>query len=312
MGDFAFASAPVALPPGAWAGPERRMLRFRGRDVLGVTAGAFRPYLFPVYTPAGYAVTTESPSDHPHHHSLWAGADHVHLHMPAAEERIEIYAYNLYVNDIFQGRAPGRIVETAIAGSEQSGAFRIVQSLEWRGPVEWGAPLGRSILRESRTTVVRRVDAGRMGPVHRLDVTSELTCAGHDVDVGPTRHAWFNARVTPGMSADSGGTVCAGLAGASVVPVDPVGALDIPGIRWVDCTGPVGGGHLAGIALAPGIGHGDCWWFVSDWGVITASPCRDAPVRLRRNASPVVISARYVVHDGAPDAEALGSVFAAD
>ena len=140
MGGFALDEERVELPTGAWARTRRRVLRHAGRPVLAFTAGTFRPYLFPVYTPAGFAVTQESPADHPHHHSLWIGADHVHLAMPAHEGRDEIYAYNCYVNDVFQGRAPGRIVETSLRGENADGGFAVVQTIEWRGPIEWGAP----------------------------------------------------------------------------------------------------------------------------------------------------------------------------
>ena len=94
MGEFSFAQESVALPAGAFAGSRRRLLRQDGRVLLGVTAGVFRPYLYPVYTPAGIAVSSEGPADHPHHHSLWVGADHLHLKMPALGGRDEIYAYN--------------------------------------------------------------------------------------------------------------------------------------------------------------------------------------------------------------------------
>ncbi|MEZ5863266.1 MAG: DUF6807 family protein [Geminicoccaceae bacterium] len=77
----------LALPPGAWARTHRRRLRHDGRTVLALTQGAFRPYVFPLMTPAGFAVTAEAPADHPHHASLWLGADHVHALTPTAPGR---------------------------------------------------------------------------------------------------------------------------------------------------------------------------------------------------------------------------------
>ena len=136
MSGFSFSEESVKLPTGAYAGTRRRMLRLDGQAVLGVTAGQFRPYLYPVYTPAGFAVTSEGPADHPHHHSIWAGADHLHLRMPAMGGREEIYAYNCYVNDIFQGRAPGRINQIALAGQASGAGFLIEQEIEWRQKME--------------------------------------------------------------------------------------------------------------------------------------------------------------------------------
>lgn len=289
MGGFSFAQEAITLPAGAFAGTRRRMLRFDGQAVLGVTAGAFRPYLYPVNTPTGVAVTSEGPADHPHHHSIWAGADHLHLKMPALGGRDEIYAYNCYVNDVFQGRAPGRAVETGLAGGVQGGAYLIEQRIEWRGPAEWAAPQGRLILNERRET---RVRVGSEALV--IDMACELAAAEHDIAIGPTRHAWFNYRVAPSMCVDEGGTLLddAGHAGGAGGVAEHA--------RWVACCGPVGAGRTAGIALAPGAGAAPWWWFVSDWGVVTASPCRDTAIELARGSS-ARLEARFAVFDGAAD-----------
>src|SRR3954464_6365036 len=148
---FSFNDDPITLPKGAWAATERRTLRFNNRPVLSLTQGRRRNYIFPLYTPAGYLVTSEAPADHPHHNSCWIAADHVHCKMPAMGDRFEDYTYNFYLDETFQGRSPGAILETAVSG-EQTGpnAFRIAQDLEWRGPVEWAAPSGRIAARERR------------------------------------------------------------------------------------------------------------------------------------------------------------------
>jgi hypothetical protein len=300
VGGFALDEERVLLPTGAWARTRRRVLRNADRPVLGLTAGAFRPYLFPVHTPAGFAVTQESPADHPHHHSLWIGADHVHLAMPSHEERDEIYAYNCYVNDVFQGRAPGRIVATSLRGENAEGGFRIVQTMEWRGPVEWGAPEGRLLMTESRRLAVREVPGAYV-----IDVVSELAPASHRIVLGPTRHAYFNFRVAPSMSVEGGGVLCDDRGvHASAAEVD-VRA------RWIAASGPVGGGHRAGVALAPRGNGRAWWWFVSDWGVATASPCRDEGLELRPGDPPVTLEARYAVFDGDAEVTRCSDLFAA-
>lgn len=290
MGAFALDEERVDLPAGAWARTRRRVLRHRGSPVLALTDGTFRPYLFPVYTPAGFAVTSESPADHPHHHSLWIGADHVHLVMPAHEGRDEVYAYNCYVNDVFQGRAPGRLVETSLAGAEDGDGYRLRQSIAWRGPVEWGAPAGRHLLDETRTTVVRRVDEAYV-----LDVVSEVAAVSHRIVLGPTRHAYFNFRVAPSLSVEGGGVLC----DERGVHASAAG-VDLRA-HWVAASGPVGGGHEAGVGLAPRDGGRSWWWFVSDWGVATASPCRDAGLDLVPGGARATLAARYAVFDGRAD-----------
>ena len=304
--DFEFVDERIHLPMGAWARTERSLLRWRGRAVLGLTAGAWRPCLFPVYSPAGFLVTSESPADHPHHGSLWLAADHVHAWVPVAGGSHEIYAYNFYVNEVFQGRAPGRIVQETVSGQAlDTQRFRITQTLRWQGPQEWGAPDGRVVLREHRVWTLEA------GPRHHvLDVESSLTAQQWDVEIGPTRHAYFNVRVAEPMSVMSGGRLsgAGGLSGSS--------SLSGPAPHWVDASGPVGGGHWAGVALGR-VRISSCpqedmqvSCFASDFGVVTLNPFRHQGLRLRAGAS-LTCLARYVVHDGAADGSVLDALFAA-
>ena len=128
-------------------------------------------------------MTSEHPADHPHHNSFWFAADHVYCRLPVTHGKgYEDYTYNIYLNDTFQGRAPGRIVETAYTGMPEGDAFRIVQTLDWRGPSEWAAPDGRLAARETRTLLIRR-QAG----AHVIDVQS--TTRGGRLGL----HAWADA-----------------------------------------------------------------------------------------------------------------------
>lgn len=300
MHDFDFAGEVLSLPRGAWARTERRVLRWRDRVIVGFTTGAFRPYLFPVYSPSGTLVTTESPADHPHHSSLWIGADHVHALVPAADGAHESYAYNFYVNEVFQGRAPGRIVEDAIHGMQiDARRYRVTQALRWQGPIEWAAPEGRTLLRETRT-----VDVCVEREQHVIDVASTLNPQQWAVTLGPTRHAFFNFRVAEPMRVLSGGR----LRGAG--DLDGASVLAGSSARWVDCSGPVGNGRRAGVALGMTVPRDHCWWYASDWGVATVGTFRHAPLSVPQEGS-VRFCARYVVHDGDPDAAALDALYAA-
>ncbi len=79
----------VALPRGAWAQSHRANIAWNGRALAALSQGSFRAYLFSVYTPAGFAVTGECPVDHPHHNSLWIGADHVNSYFPGPEGSLQ-------------------------------------------------------------------------------------------------------------------------------------------------------------------------------------------------------------------------------
>lgn len=300
MTGFTFASDGIALPKGAWADTHRRRLRLDGRTVLALTQGRRRTYVYPLCTPADYCVTSEAPADHPHHCSLWVAADHVHAQMPATGGTIEEYTYNFYVDDIFQGRAPGRIGEVACEGRTLGdGRFEIVQEIEWRGPAEWAAPEGRCVAIERRALVVTPGDRR-----HRIDIASRLTARDWGLKLGPTRHAWFNLRVADSMIVDNGGTVRDDLGRLGG------GAISGEGARWVDFSGPVGGGAVAGVTM---IAHPyedrAPYWFVADWGVVSAGPFRSASVRLEQGDS-FETRCTILVHDGGPDEDEIRRIAA--
>lgn len=291
MSDFGFESDAIALPKGAWAKTHRHRLRHCGRTVLAVTEGDFRPYVYPLHTPAGFCVTSECPADHPHHASLWIGADHVYAQMPAAGGTIEEYTYNFYVNETFQGRQPGRMVQTEIRGEVvDAERFCIRQQIEWRGPSEWAAAAGRLVAVEARETLVT------VGARHNIvETVSRLTASERALKLGPTRHAWFNARVADSMIVANGGVVRdeTGRTGGE--------ALCGEGARWVDFTGPVGGGHVAGVTVIPDRSDGrEPYWFVADWGLITVGSFRSQPLHLAEGET---FDARHtvIVHDGDAD-----------
>ena len=49
-----------------------------------------------------------------------------------------------------------------MTGAAEGDAFRITQTLDWRGPAEWAAPDGRLAARETRTLADPRGSAARM------------------------------------------------------------------------------------------------------------------------------------------------------
>ena len=102
-----------------------------------------------------------------------------------------------------------------------------------------------------------------------IDVESRLAAASWDFSLGPTRHAYFNVRLAESIAVANGGRVRddRGRSGGEAVSGSEA--------RWVDFSGPVGGGHVAGIAVFPDPrDHDDLSWFVADWGVVTVGPFR--------------------------------------
>jgi hypothetical protein len=262
-----FAPESLALPPGAHAEGRRDWLLWGDRPLLALTQGPRRPYLYPLLSPAGYMLASESPADHPHHNALWFGTDHVHVRMPVGHGRHEVYTYGFYTDSVFQGRAPGRQVQTdARLWTDAESRALLVQQIDWRGPGEWGAPEGRQVLKEERRTTLLPGERH-----HVLRMESSLRAAAWPVDLGPTRHAWFNIRVAETMTEARGGTIRDNLGniGADRIATDAA--------RWVDITGPVGGGARAGVTvIAPPVASTPQTWFVAGWGVVTVGPFRTA------------------------------------
>ena len=291
LNNFSLEGDEVALPKGAWAQSHRLNVRWRGRDLTALSQGAFRAYLFPVYTPAGFAVTSESPLDHPHHNSLWIGADHVNCYLPFASGAFEEANYNFYVNDIFQGRAPGRILGVGVEADEiAEDHLRLVQRLHWQGPIEWGAPERRTLAVETRTIDIRPGEVANL-----FDVRSQVRAAEWDLRIGPTRHAYFGLRLTEALRVTNGATMvdAEGRVGG--------GAISGEVSDWVDCSGTVAAGRRAGAALFPYPSAQGFPWFVADWGTLTVNPLEGKGCALKRG-DVLDFAVRFVVHDG--DAEA--------
>ena len=115
-----------------------------------------------------------------------------------------------------------------------------------------------------------RVEPG----AYAIDVASVVTAANWDLTFGP---------VTP-ISVCVWGFIAVTGGGAVIDDRGQLGGDTLTGVgaRWVDYSGPVGGGHVAGIAVCPHPeDHKDLAWFVSNWGVVTAGPFRNTRRDLR-------------------------------
>ena len=252
----------------------------------------FRAYLFPVYSPAGVPLTAESPVDHPHHNSIVISADVVCAQLPPLvpeiSDRQEEAVYNLYVNQVFQGRAPGRIWSVGVESQEiDAKHLRLVQSLEWQGPQEWGAGEGRRVLAEEKRTI--DIYPGEVA--NTIDIRSQLRPTEWDLRLGPTRHAYFTIRLADGLRPVAGGTLL-----DSEGRTDPE-AMCGPGAAWVDMSGPAAHGHRAGITIIPHKSMEGAAWIVTDWGTVTVNPFLQQGAVLKRGDT-LDLGLRILAHDG--------------
>jgi len=288
----------IELPRGATARARRVKVGWRGHQVLGLSQGDFRNYIYPVFTPSGVLVTSESPIDHPHHQSVTIGADHFNCYLPYSSDKVEEANYSFYVNYTFQGRAPGRIVSRSVEGSEIApGHLRLTQELDWQGPEEWGAPDRRTVAAETRTIDVRPEDEANV-----IDIRTRISPTQWALRIGPTRHAFFTVRLADGLRVVDGGSV--------VDSEGRSGGDAISGERsaWVDACGPSHGGRTAGIAVFPHASTAGNPWSVADYGTITVNPILESPWELDPGDS-MEVGVRLVVHDGSAEDAGIVSRF---
>ena len=260
MDNFSVETEYISLPHSATPRARRTKVSWRGRPITVLAQGEFRAYLFPVWTPQGVAVTDESPRDHPHHNSITVGSDHVNCHFPPLLPEMttltEYGNYNLYVNDTFQGRTPGRVLATSTESTEVAeDHLRVVQSLYWQGPVEWAAPNRRNLAEETRVIDIYPGETANI-----IDIRSKLAPTEWELSIGPTRHAYFTIRLAEGLREIDGGK--------SSDSVGRDGAAQISGRKadWIDGSGPGPHGKWAGIAAFKLASSGDVPWHIFDWG----------------------------------------------
>ena len=299
MQHFSVETDAVPLPRGATAKARRVKISRGGKLITALSQGFHRAYLYPVFTPAGTAVTTESPIDHPHHQSIAIGADHFNVYYPYSTDKLEEANYNFYVNETFQGRSAGRIVGVGFEAEEVSeDHLRIVQNLEWRGAAEWGAPAGGRVLAlETRTIDIHTGETANI-----IDIRSALRPGEWDFSIGPTRHAYFTIRLADGLHETDGGTI--------VDSENRRGADRINGrtADWVDYSGPGPHGRGAGIAvfLHPSLGNPP--WHVYEWGTIAINPLARAARRVNRGET-LEFALRIVAHDGDADQAGIAELY---
>ena len=213
---------------------------------------------------------------------------------------LEKATYNCCVKDIFQGRAPGRILGVDVEAEEMAeDRLRLVQTLHWQGPIEWGAPERRTLAVETRTIDIRPGEVANL-----FDVRSQLRPAEWDLHIGPTRHAYYGLRMTEPLRVTSGATM--------VDSEGRTGAAAISGqiSDWVDCSGTIAAGRQAGAALFPYASAQGFPWFVADWGTLTVNPMAREGYALKRG-DVLDFAVRFIVHDGDTEAADVAGMWEA-
>ncbi len=305
MQHFDVATEEIKLPRVATPQARRVAVSWHGRPICAFTQGEQRCYLYPVYSPAGVPLTAESPVDHPHHDSVTVGSDVVITRFPPLTPEIspldESGTYNLYTNRVFQGRSPGRTWVTNVeAGELASDHLRVVQTVEWQGPEEWGAADRRRVLAiETRTTDIQPGET-----VNTLDVRSQLRPTDWDLSFGPTRHAYFTIRFAYGLRVVDGGAL-----------VDDDGrrggaAITNQRSAWIDASGEVSHGKTAGLAIVLHASTAHVPWVAYDWGTTVVNPFAREAGSVKQGET-LDLGIRLLAHDGDASEAQIASLAAA-
>ena len=268
---------------------------WKGRAIAGLRQAAYRSYVYPVLTPAGVTVTTDTPTDHPWHQSVTIGSDYFFTYRQSPSGKIEDSAWNFYWDWEFQGRDAGRIVTTAVNECTELSEdhLQITQRLQWQGPEEWGVPPYRRIVVEE----MRTIDMYPGDVANIIDIRSRLRPTNWDIRIGPCRHGYFTVRVADHLrAAEKDGRK---LSGILVDSENRTGADEIGWqlADWVDYSGKDAHGQTAGIALFQFASLGNVPWYVVDYGSVRINPFRLQAKNLNRGDM-VDVAIRVVAHDG--------------
>ena len=268
----------------------RLKVKWKNRAITALSQSDYRAYLYPVFTPAGIPVTAEAPVDHPHQQSITVGTDRLDCIEELPEPYSNTFAeatYNFWTNETYGGRAPGRIIGTSVESTELTGNhLRLVQSLEWKSPPQWGELNGAVVAHETRTIDVY---PGQVANI--IDIRSQLRPTKWDILIGPTVHAYFTVRLTDGLRVVDGGML-----------VDSNGRKSSKEIRgqradWVDCSGKTVYGHSAGVAVFNHPSMDNPPWHLDDWGKVSVNPFIETGKSIACGEA-LDLSVRIVAHDG--------------
>ena len=298
MNHFSVEPDRVDLPLGATAGSRRTWIKRDGRPIAALSQNDYRAYIYPLFTPNGVSVTAESPIDHPHHNSVTVGADHFDCLFVYDGHRIERGTYNFYVNETFQGRATGRITSVSIDSEEtDDDTLRLVQRLEWQGPIEWGAPYRRTLATETQTIDIRASDTSNI-----LDIRSQLKPTDWDIVIGPTRHAYFTVRMADGLRVVDGGKIADADGRSTVLEINANSAA------WVDMSATGPHGHEVGVTVVAHPNPFPTGWYAHEWGTVAVNPFLNQEQTIRCGDA-LELAFSVAAHDGPASHDLIACLF---
>lgn len=225
--------------------------------IAGVGASYMRPWLFPLYTPAGRQTLQEFAFDHPFHNGLFIGIHPVEC--AGVSHNFWATPPQRAAEDEFMN-ALGRIVmrgEPALASDR--GVLHAKFETEWVGLNDL------VVFAERRSFEIYVDEAG-----HHVSMESKLS-ALCDLHIPVTKFAGVGVRLDPRLTKTAGGRfVCQhGSGGAVVAHGKTLDKLDV-----------VAGGSN-GFALTIRSDHYKGPWFVRDYGLVLLNPATNEAIDMK-------------------------------
>ena len=286
MESFSILEDQVELARGAWAAVSPIGSRWRGKRILVAEPGPLPPLSLSRFHSGRLRRHFRESGGPPPPQFHLGGPGEVRCLFPILRGEIEKGTYNFYVNETFQGRAPGRILTTGVESRRtETGSPENPAEPSVAGPVEWAAERGRVLLNETRTLDV----VPARGEPHRCPFPASRPAGGDSIWARPGM-GLFGVRLVEALSVTHGGRLVdsEGREGGREISRGKAG--------WVDGSGTLGRGVGRARLCSP----------IPPPPVIlvrdpTGEPCPSIHGGLRWSLGPedgIEFGIRVVVHDG--------------
>ena len=250
-----------------------------GHYLAAVQQGKFRPYIHPVLTPGGHAVTEIAPADHLHHLGIWFAHEDIDgVNFWAPESRWEHPIPRMLVT------------ATEIDVGDDRVTFR--QEVDWRDGN------GGLCMQDSRVIAI-----GERPDHTMLDVAVTVRAGERTIRMGQTKEAGLAVRVADQIDVLDGGRITN--ANGHVNESETFDQIS----DWVDYSGPVSRTETAGIAIFPHPASSGIPWFTRDYGPLYVSPWRHEEITLAPGQTRTV-GARFAAHDGSCEEADVAGLYA--
>jgi hypothetical protein len=255
-----------------------------------------RPYIYPLLTPAGIAVTRNypmktvegEPTDHVHHRSMWISFGDVN--------GMDFWG---------EAEGSGKIVQTKIDFNPITvGPYWSIHTTD-----DWLKPDGKKMCADERYTAFYSCDFGTL-----IVSMIKITASAGPIKLGDTKEGFAAIRLAPSLA----------LKGGTGHILNSEGDKDDRAwgkrAKWVDYTGQIDGKTVGVTMFDAHTNYGyPTYWHARDYGLLAANPFggkaftgddkMESPLSIERGKS---VGFRYItlIHDGSIDAKTLDALAA--